>query len=225
VPAADRPPRPPLAKTSEGPTGAFGALLASAVEDPATARGLALAYASLETRYRLQIIDAIVNDALAEGIGASAVLASLLPVEEDLEVARRIAEVMSEAGDRGLRSQLRTRAFLAGDELEGGVLLVRPLHGAFVEVLGLAWNDAMGVTHSAFDPMTRSENARESERALPGQLHFEEMPVTFAIDTVTSALWNHRRLHGHLPECVEHFADMFWIESAPATDTHEKPRG
>ena len=202
--------------------GAFGALLASAVDDPSTARGLALAYASLETRHRLQIIDAIVSDADAEGIGASAVLASLLPVEEDLEVARRIAEAMSIAGDHGLRSVLRTRAFLAGDELYGGVVLVRPLHGAFVEVLALAWDDSVGITHSTFDSLAHHEAAREAEKTLPAQLRFEEMPVAFAIDTVTTVLWNHRRLHGQLPECVEHFADMFVIERTP--DPGDKTR-
>jgi hypothetical protein len=192
--------------------GAFGALLAEAIQDPATAHGLALAYASLEPRHRMQIIDAVVSDSSAEGIGASAVLASLLPVEEDLDVARRIAEAMSMAGDRGLRTVLRARACLAGSELDGGVLLIRPLHGTFVEVLALAWNDEVGITHSAFDPMVHHEMARASERALPGQLRFEEMPVAFAIDIVTSVLWNHRRLHGALPECVEHFADMFSID-------------
>jgi hypothetical protein len=201
--------------------GAFGALLSSAIEDPATARGLALAYASLDTRHRLQIIDAIVSDADAEGIGASAVLASLLPVEEDLEVARRIAEAMSAAGDRDLHTALRTRAYLAGDELDGGVLLVRPLHGAFVEVLALAWTDAEGITHSGFDPLANHEKARDSERSLPVRLRFEEMPVAFAIDTVTTVLWNHRRLHGELPQCVEHFADMFWIERTPAADADD----
>lgn len=220
----ERPSRPPLAKAAEGPAGAFGALLAAAVEDPATARGLALAYASLDTRQRLQIIDAIVSDSDAEGIGASSVLASLLPVEEDLEVARRIAEAMTHAGDRGLRTVLRARAFLAGDELEGGVLLVRPLHGAFAEVLALAWTDADGITHTEFDPMTRHENVREREASLPGQLRFEEMPVAFAIDTVTSVLWNHRRLHGSLPECVERFADMFSIDRSRAAETEPKSR-
>jgi hypothetical protein len=241
VPAAERPSRPPLAKTLDmpgnpgGPNnqgsqstqsglgGAFGALLASAIEDPATARGLALAYASLETRHRLQIIDAIVSDSDAEGIGASAVLASLLPVEEDLDVARRIADAMSNAGDRGLRTALRARAFLAGDELDGGVLLVRPLHGAFVEVLALAWNDAAGITHSAFDPLSHHENARASEHSLPGHWHFEEMPVAFAIDMVTNVLWNHRRKRGSLPECVEHFADMFSIERTAPTDHKSRP--
>lgn len=219
MPAADRPIRPPLAKTSEGPVGAFGALLIAAIEDPSTARGLALAYASLETRHRIQIIDAIVSDAAAEGIGASAVLASLLPVEEDLEVARRIAEAMSVAGDHGVRTVLRTRAYLAGDELDGGVVLVRPLHGAFVEVLALGWNQSAGITHSLFEPMAHHEKARAVEQELPSTLRFEEMPVAFAIDAVTSVLWNHRRLHGSLPQCVEHFADMFTIDPATADAT------
>ncbi|MET0386246.1 MAG: hypothetical protein ABW321_09830 [Polyangiales bacterium] len=160
----------------------------------------------------MRIIDAVVSDARAEGIGASAVLASLLPVEEDLDVARRIAEAMSVAGDDGLKTMVRARAYLAGSELDGGVLLIRPLHGTFVEVLALAWSDAAGITHSAFDPMAHHESARTAERALPQALRFEEMPVAFAIDIVTSVLWNHRRLHGKLPECVEHFADMFSIE-------------
>jgi hypothetical protein len=130
---------------------------------------------------------------------------------------------MSAAGDRGLRTLVRARAFLAGSELDGGVMLIRPLHGTFVEVLGLAWNDAAGITHSAFDPMAHHELARASERALPPQLHFEEMPVAFAIDIVTSVLWNHRRLHGYLPECVEHFADMFSIDRATPTDPKSQP--
>lgn len=198
--------------------GAFGALLSSAIEDPATARGLASAYASLDARHRLQIIDAIVNDAHAEGIGASAVLASLLTVEEDLEVARHIAEAMSAAGDQDLRSALRTRVLLAGDECQGGVVLIRPLHGAFVEVLALAWNDRVGITHASFDPLAHHEHAAKHSGGLPSVLRFEEMPVPFAIDTVTSVLWNHRRLHGALPECVKPFADMFWIERTPDAD-------
>ncbi len=215
MPAGDRTARPPLAKPAEGPAGAFGALLSSAIEDPATAQGLALAYASLDTRRRLQIIDAIVSDAQAEGIGASAVLASLLAFEEDPEVARRIAEVMSAVGDAGLRTSLRTRAWLAGDEVDGGALLVRPLHGAFVEVLALCWQEKLGVTQARFEPLVRHDQATGPANAVAPHLRFEEMPVAYAIDAVTSVLWNHRRLHAALPSCVEHFADLFWIERTP----------
>ncbi|HEX7476467.1 MAG TPA: hypothetical protein VF331_01545 [Polyangiales bacterium] len=222
MPAADRTPRPPLAKSPEGPAGAFGALLSSAVEDPATAQGLALAYASLDTRRRLQIIDAIVNDAQAEGIGASAVLASLLPFEEDPEVAQRIAELMSVAGDAGLRTSLRTRAWLAGDEQGGGAVVVRPLHGAFVEVLTLAWDDKSGITQASFEPLVHHDKAASPNAGVAPQLRFEEMPVSYAIDAVTSVLWNHRRLHAQLPECVKHFADLFWIERTPEAGSHDR---
>ncbi len=218
--APDRTQRPQLVKPAEGPRGAFGALLGAAVKDPAAARGLILAYPSLERAHRLQTIDAIVNDALVEGIGASAVLASLLPVEEDLEVAKRIADAMSFGGDTGLRSKLRTRAWLAGETVDGGVVLVRPLYGEFVEVLGLAWNEASGITHAMFEPLAHHEQAREQVRALPERLRFEEMPVTFAIVTVTQVLWSHRRMHGGLPECVESFADLFSIDRDADTNAH-----
>ncbi|MEY4578397.1 MAG: hypothetical protein RL701_3100 [Pseudomonadota bacterium] len=192
--------------------GAFGALLTVAIQDPATAHGFALAYASLEARHRMQIIDAVICDADAEGIGASAVLASLLTVEEDIAVARYIADAMTLAGDMGLHSLVRSRALLAGTETDGGVMLIRPLHGAFVEVLALAWNEEAGITHNSFEPMAHHATAKASARALPSALRFEEMPVAFAIDIVTYVLWNHRRLHHALPECVEHFADMFSIQ-------------
>jgi len=97
-------------------------------------------------------------------------------------------------------------------------MLIRPLHGAFVEVLGLAWSDAVGITHSAFEPMAHHSAASASARALPTDLRFEEIPMAFAIDIVTTALWNHRRLHGALPACVEHFADMFSLDRAQSTD-------
>jgi hypothetical protein len=212
VPFADRSSRPPLAKTAIGPAGAFGALLCSAVEDPATARGLALAYATLDTRHRLQIIDAVLNDAQHEGIGASAVLASLLTVEEDPEVARRIADAMSAAGEVGLNTTLLTRTWLAGDEQDGGVVIVRPLHGAFVEVLALAWNQQSGITHAHFEPLAHHEDSPAQIAELPVHLRFEEIPVGFAVDAVTSVLWGHRQRTGELPPCAQRFADLLWIE-------------
>jgi hypothetical protein len=98
------------------------------------------------------------------------------------------------------------------------VIVVRPLHGAFVEVLGLAWKDLAGLTHTLFEPLAHHERAREQVSGLPTHLRFEEMPVSFAIDTVTSALWNHRRVQGELPHCVQHFADLFWIERTPESN-------
>jgi len=181
------------------------------VKDAEAARGFALAYAALEPLHRMQIIDAVLVDAVEEGIGPSAVLASLLPVENDLNIARRIAEAMSMAGDRGLRAAERARALIAGSESDGAAILIRPLHGAFVEALGLVWTERAGVVHTVFEPLAHHEKASKFMNLLPASLRFEEIPVPFAIDVVTLALWNHRRLHRALPECVEHFADMFTI--------------
>jgi hypothetical protein len=47
---------------------------------------------------------------------------------------------------------------------------------------------------------------------LPLHLRFEEMPVGYSVDTVTTVLWNHRRLTGELPEHIQRFADLLWIE-------------
>lgn len=216
VTLGDRSARPSLAKAASGPGSAFGALLCSAIEDPSTARGLALAYATLDTRHRLQIIDAILSDAELEGIGASAVLASLLTVEEDAEVARQIAQAMSSAGAQGLNTSLHTRTWLAGDEQNGGVVVVRPLHGAFAEVLALAWNEASGLTHTSFEPLAHHDSTPDQVAGLPMHLRFEEIPCGFAIDVVASVLWNHRQRSGELPECVQRFADLLWIERTDA---------
>ncbi|HEX2678335.1 MAG TPA: hypothetical protein VHM19_16900 [Polyangiales bacterium] len=162
----------------------------------------------------MQIIDAIVSDAGIEGIGASAVLASLLNVETDVEVMRHIATAMSTAGEAGLNTTLNTRTWLAGDEQDGGVVVVRPLHGAFAEVLALAWNQNAGVTHALFEPLAHHDSSPDQVAGLPLHLRFEEMPVGFAIDIVSSVLWNHRRRTGELPNCIERFADMLWIEKS-----------
>lgn len=208
-----RGPRPPLANAGRGRAGPFGALLAAAARDPAAARGLALAYSSLDVLARAKIVEAVVADARAEGISASAALAPLLAVEEDAEVARSIADAINAEGGIGLASTVGARALVAGDELRGGVLLVRPLHGTFVEVLGLAWRRDGGVTHSLFDPLVDDSAASAHVSRLPADLRFEEMPMSYAIDLLAPVLWAHRRVSGALPPGVERFADLFSIAS------------
>lgn len=209
-----RGPRPPLASTGRGRAGPFGALLAAAARDPAAARGLALAYGSLDLVGRAKIIEAVVADARAEGISASAALAPLLAVEEDAEIARAIAAAINADGGAGLESTVAARALVAGDEVRGGVLLIRPLHGTFVEVLGLAWRRDGGVTHAVFDPLVDDSAASTHLSRLPSDLHFEEMPMSYAIDLLAPVLWAHRRTNGALPPGVERFADLFSIAAS-----------
>ena len=195
--------------------GPFGALIVAAATDPGAARGLASAYASLAVAARRRIIEAVLSDAIAEGISASPALISLLAVEEDPELARLIADGLNAAGGDGLRSTVGPRALLAGDEERGGVLLIRPLHGTFVEVLALAWGRTDGVTHALFDPLVDDSAAASHMTRLPEGLRFEETPTQLAVDVLASVLWSHRLKHGSLPPGVERFADLFGIPPNP----------
>lgn len=212
--------RPPLSiRTNRGRVGPFGALIVAAATDPAAARGLASAYASLAVGARRHIIEAIVSDAIAEGISASSAFVALLSVEEDPELARSIADALSSAGGEGLRSTVAARAMLAGDEERGGVLLIRPLHGTFVEVLALSWTRPEGVTHAIFDPLVDDGAAASHVGRLPDGLRFEETPTSLAIDVLAAVLWSHRRKHGSLPPGVERFADLFGIPANPLLES------
>jgi hypothetical protein len=228
VSSSDRTLRRPLAKATPGRAERrgegqaesraeepFAALLRAAVEDADAAQGLALAYAALPRAQREQLIDAVVDDADEEGICVSEVLASLLSVEDDAQVARRIASSISAAGGVGLATREPCRAMLAGDTTEGSLLLTRPLHGNFAEVLGLSWRDGEGIVHSFFEPLVRATDARHSAERLRHAGQMEEAPPAFAVDVVTPVLWGHRRKHGDLPEVVAHFADLFEPDTPP----------
>lgn len=209
--------RPPFNATRRGVgrVGPFGALIVAAATDPDAARGLAGAYASLAIGARRRIIEAVLADATAEGISASPALIALLAVEEDPELARMIADGLNSAGGDGLRSTVAARALFAGDEERGGVLLIRPLHGTFVEVLALAWARNEGVTHALFDPLVDDSAAGGHIARLPEGLRFEETPTQLAVDVLASVLWSHRLKHGSLPPGVERFADLFGIPPNP----------
>jgi hypothetical protein len=209
VSSSERTGRPPLAKAKAASAEPFSALLAAAVENPSAAQGLALAYAALDRPQRQRLIDAVLADTRSADMDPSAVLAPLLGVEVDLELARYIASAISASGGAGLRCDATCRALLTGDASEGGALLARPLYGRFVEVLGLAWNREQGVVHTLFEPLASAGDLERHARKLPWGSQLEEMPVAFALDTIVMALWHHRRLHGELPELVARFADLF----------------
>lgn len=214
-PAAPAAPAAVHARKGGGRVGPFGALIVAAATDPAAARGLASAYASLAVGARRRILEAVISDSSAEGITPASALIALLTVEEDPELARQIADALNSAGGDGLRSTVAPRALLAGDEERGGVLLIRPLHGTFVEVLALAWSRADGVTHAIFDPLVDDSAAGAHMGRLPESLRFEETPTDLAVDVLASVLWSHRRKHGSLPPGVERFADLFGIPANP----------
>jgi hypothetical protein len=219
VSTRDDTPRSPFnLRKGSGRVGPFGALIVAAATDPSVARGLAGAYALLAVAARRRIIEAVLADALAEGISASPALIALLAVEEDPELARVIADGLNSAGGDGLRSTVSPRALLAGDQERGGVLLIRPLHGTFVEVLALAWTSGEGVSHAVFDPLVDDSAAAAHLSRLPDGLRFEETPTQLAVDVLAAVLWSHRRRHGSLPPGVERFSDLFGIPANPLLD-------
>lgn len=207
-----KPPRPPLASAHRGRIGPFGALIAAASQDPAAARGLASAYASLDVVARLRIVDAVVIDARAEGIAPGAALLPLLAVEEDTAVAQVIAAALR-AEEGGIApitgADVTAHALVAGDATRGAVLLTRPLYGEFVEVLGLAWREEEGLTHTLFEPLTHRDKASGCARRLPPDLTLEAMPIDYAVDLLAPVLWRARRRGHPSPVGIERFADLF----------------
>jgi hypothetical protein len=220
VSSSGRTGRPALAKAKSGTVDPFAALLAAAVEHPTAAQGLALAYAALDREQRLALLDAVLADAHDAEMCPSGVLASLLAVEDDVELARYIAAAISASGGAGLRCDATSRALLAGDASEGAALLARPLHGRFVELLGLGWNREQGVVHTLFEPLASADDLQRLSQGFPGGWQLEEIPVAFAMDVIAPALWHHRRLTGELPQVLTRFADLF--EPAMLHATSEK---
>ncbi|MDH5671699.1 MAG: hypothetical protein OEZ06_06090 [Myxococcales bacterium] len=177
---------------------------------------MALAYAALGIESRLRVIDAVVSDSAREGICSSSVLASLLAVEDDIAVARRIASEMSAAGDEGLRcAEADNKALLCGDGHSGSLVVLRPLHGHFLEALGVSWRDGEGIVEVFFEPITTTAAAEERACTLADGGDLERIPVSFAVDLLTPVIWNHRRRHGSVPDVLQRFADLFAAPSEP----------
>ena len=124
-------------------------------------------------------------------------------------MAQHIADAIAALETTEMSTACRVRAMLAGDDQKGGIVIIRPLHGTFVEALGLAWCADAGITHAIYDPLLHAQEARKLIADLPEALQFEEMPLGFAIDMAAPALWGHRRMHGELPSEMERFADLF----------------
>jgi hypothetical protein len=202
-------PRPSLASADRGRTGPFGALVAAASKDAAAARSLAMAYAEHPAETRLRLIDAIVADAHVEGADVGALLALLLGIEAEPEVARAIAAAMHHHGGAGLAPATQASALAAGDNRAGAVVLTRPLYGDFVEILAAAWSAEGGVTHVLVDPLAHPADVDARAADLPPSLSLHPAPMERAIDLLADALWHHKRRFGTLPDGLERFADLF----------------
>ncbi len=203
----------PLAKTSDVGARAFGELVRCAVGDPDAASALALAYALLPDDARAELVEAVARDAQTHGVSGSLVLASLLAVEEDARLARQIADNISAEGGKGLASSGHAKSLLAGDERRGGLVLVRSLYGAFVEVFALEWDPARGIVRADFDPLACGERVQQYTSRMPHGMSLEDVPVHHAVRMLVRVLWNHRRRFGSLPSAVRDFDRLLAVAS------------
>lgn len=174
-----------------------------------TTEGLAAAWIGLDRDHRRLLVEAIVSDADAEGVSAASVLAALLSVEDDAEVARALADALRRAAAREtLRPAERTRALFAGTEEAGTVVVVRPLHGEFVEVLGVAWEE-QGITSALFEPYVHRGELDEVVRRIADIERLTDAAVPFVMDRLAPVVWRQRREGKPLPAGLDRFADLF----------------
>ncbi len=193
-----------------GEKGPFSAFVALAARDPAAANALAGAYTRLPDEEREKLIDAVIADAAKEGVSAAPALVSLLATEDSVDLARRIATELLRDRCAELTPSEGPRAILAGNDRSGGVILSRPLHGDFVELIGVAWSED-GVTHAVVEPLALADDIRTHSRVLPDGLRFEDVPIAYAVDRLAEVLWSHRR-NGHaIPTQLERYADLFTV--------------
>lgn len=201
--------RPDLASTDRQQTqGDFAALVGAALRDADLAQGLASAYAGFPIEARKYLVRAVVEDAKAQGLPSSPVLAWLLSVEEDVGIARTIAKEISATGGAGLHGDQTRRALASGDEQRGGVLVILPLHGRFVDVRGVVW-DTDAVT-AIVEPAMHEKGIEQLTNRYPGP--WNAVPLSLAIDTMAQALWSRRDATARLTQDARLLADLLSLE-------------
>jgi hypothetical protein len=167
-------------------------LLAKTSSDSEALTSLALAYAGLNSREREALAAAVFEDSH----DPRDVLAAFLAVEEDLDLAARLAGLLSLRFGRPAAAV--AEANLRGDDSEGEVELIRPLHGSFVEVMRIIWNHSK-IDRIAIEPVVHSRDLRSSPR----------VPVRTAVDCVAPLLWRYARAGNEMPPGADRFAVLF----------------
>lgn len=175
----------------------FEALVESARTDPDAAAGLALAYADLSVEARGALLSVLIE----REAPSPEVLALLLGVEEDPELAERIASAMVPG------APVEDEGRVWGDASAGGVALLRGLHGAFVEGLAVRW-DGDDLTVSTV-PLARAEASAQTCRRLGVPADATRLRARLAIDRLTERLWRIRRETGSLPDSLRPLAGLF----------------
>ncbi len=183
---------PGLASTSRIRANAFSGLLAKSSRDSEALTALALAYAGLSAKDREALAAAVFEDSH----DPRDVLAAFLAVEDDLDLAARLAGLLSLRFGRPAAGT--AEANLRGDDSEGEVELIRPLHGSFVEVMRIIWNQSK-IKRIAIEPVVHSKELRASPR----------VPLRTAVDCVAPLLWRYARAGNEMPPGADRFAVLF----------------
>lgn len=195
----------------------FVELLRVAAEHAEGAAALADAWTELPREPRGRLLDAIVDAELAPA-STFQLLAAVLAVETDLELATRIADAMkARASAGGAPTSAELCAFAAGDEEEGALVLVRGLHGPFVESLALAWRppvpqSADPALEWSFEPFARSDGvgalvSRWAARTRAGGL-LAPLAIERAMELLAAVVWTEHRRTGRLPSGLHRFSDL-----------------
>ncbi|MFK7992074.1 MAG: hypothetical protein AB8I08_39010 [Sandaracinaceae bacterium] len=192
-----------------GPEGALLALMDAAEQDPVAAEGLMAAYSQMAERERGRLVETIIADGRAAGRPVGGTLALLLGAEPNPDLARAIA--------RGLDATVARpefdRGWCWGDKAAGGTLMVRHLHGAFVEALSVTWDGNQ--LHADGDRLSAFEESRvRQHHGVPPDA--KPIRMEEAVDRIAGAVWRVRRGGGSLPSVLRGFAHVFGPPSPAA---------
>lgn len=182
---------------------AFARLLKATETDGRTLASLGLAYAGFPCDVREALIEAVLRDTDRP----ADILAVFLAVEDEPRLAQRLAELLS-VRPRAPRPESGAAFQETSDGLQ--VTLIRPLHGAFAEIMRVRWNDRglLGIDVESIVHLKELE-------PLP------RIPLSTALDRVTAPLWRHLRKGGPVPEGAERFAGLFSLTEADAETAAE----
>ena len=176
----------------------FARLLKATESDGRSLASLGMAYAGFPCDAREALIEAVLRDT----DHPADILAVFLAVEDEPRLAQRLAELLS-VHPRGPRAESGAAFQQTSDGLE--VTLIRPLHGAFAEIMRIRWNDCglLGIEVESIIHLKELE-------PLP------RIPLSNALDRVAAPLWRHLRNGGAVPEGAERFAGLFSLTEADA---------
>jgi hypothetical protein len=187
--------------------GSLAPLVAEAARNAEAAAALAACHAELPTCDRRALIEAVWTDGRAAGHDPGPALVALLAVEDDVANARRLRELLEGQGPGTLWPVAAPQAWLGGDADGGSAIVAEPLHGRFLEVMGVAWRDGR-VTRHTFEPLTSADDLSGLVARLGLDPPPRPAPPDLAKGVMAEALWQHRRSHGPLPTGMRHFARM-----------------